>query len=169
MGSKCSGSYADIFMGKFEKEHIFPRIRGRHLCYTRFKDDIFFIWTGSEKSLLKFFDDINKTHNSMKYQCKHSYKVINFLDANVHLNEKGLSTSLYSKPTDRNAYLHYASYHPLKQLQNILYGQYLRAKKLCSEPKEADSAMREIEKKFLARGYPSRDTSSQRRKTANVP
>ena len=156
-------------MGKFENEHIIPRIRGQHLCYTRFKDDIFFIWTGSEKSLLKFFNDINKIHNSIKFECKYSYKLINFLDANVHLNREGLSTSLYSKPTDRNAYLHYASYHPLKQLQNIPYGQYLRAKKLCSEPTEADSAMKEIEKKFLARGYPSKETSSQLRKTSNVP
>ena len=79
MGSKCSGSYADIFMGKFETEHTFPRIRGRHLCYTRFKDDIFFIWTGSERSLLKFFEDINKIHNSIKFECKYSYKSINFL------------------------------------------------------------------------------------------
>ena len=30
MGAKCSGSYADIFMGQFEGRHIFPRIDRRH-------------------------------------------------------------------------------------------------------------------------------------------
>ena len=45
MGAKCSGSYADLFMGLFENRHIYPRINGKHRLYTRFKDDIFLVWT----------------------------------------------------------------------------------------------------------------------------
>ena len=55
MGSKWSGSYADNFMGSFENQYIYPRINRKHRGYTRFKDDIFLIWTAGEKSLLSFF------------------------------------------------------------------------------------------------------------------
>ena len=72
---------------------------------------------------------------------------MNFLDTNVHLNPDGtLKTSLYKKPTDRNAYLHYLSYHTPKQISNIPYGQFLRVKKICSELEDAASAINELEK-----------------------
>ena len=113
MGAKCSGSYADLFMGRFEGQHIFPRINNRHHMYTRFKDDIFLIWTNGEASLLKFFEDINGVHPSIKFECQYSKRKVNFLDTNVHIDQSGnLHTSLYTKPTDRNAYLHHESYHP---------------------------------------------------------
>ena len=86
MGSKCSGSYADTFMGKFEADHIYPRIAGKHLGYTRFKDDVFLVWTDGKDSLLKFFEDINKVHPSIKFDCKYAFDKINFLDCYVHLN-----------------------------------------------------------------------------------
>ena len=113
MGAKCSGSYADLFMGRFEGHHIYPRINGRHHLYTRFKDDIFLIWTDGETSLLKFIEEINSVHPSIKFDCQYSKRKINFLDTYIHIDQYGnLSTSLYTKPTDRNAYLHHESYHP---------------------------------------------------------
>ena len=126
MGSKCSCTYADLFMGKFEQQRIFPRIQGNHLCYYKFRDDIFMIWIGGEESLKIFFDEINKVHDSIKFEAKYSREKIDFLDTTVYITkEKTLATSLFRKPTDRNAYLHYSSYHPLQQKNNIPYGQYL--------------------------------------------
>ena len=113
MGSKCSGSYADLFMGLFEAKYIYPRIANRHRSYVRFKDDIFLIWTDGEESLKHFIKEINQVHSSIKFECNYSTQRINFLDTYVTLNPNGsLTTSLYSKPTDRNAYLHFLSYHP---------------------------------------------------------
>ena len=51
MGSKCSPSYANIFMGYFEKEYLYPLIRGKCMFYTRYIDDIFLIWKGTEAEL----------------------------------------------------------------------------------------------------------------------
>ena len=169
MGSKCSGSYADIFMGYFESTFIYPRIAELHRNYCRFKDDIFFIWTGGESSLLKFFDEINKVHPSIKFDCKYSRSRINFLDTYVILNPDGtLNTALYNKPTDRNAYLHFLSYHPPKQVHNIPYGQFLRTKKICSSPQDADEAMEKLEEKFRKRGYPASNTASLKEKTTEI-
>ena len=46
MGTKCAPLYANIFLGKFEKDHFYPRIKGD--CYI---DDILMIWTGSKHEL----------------------------------------------------------------------------------------------------------------------
>ena len=120
----------------WEKFEIYPPINGKHLCYYRFRDDIFMIWTGGEKALKEFFIKINTLHNSIKFDCKYSKKEINFLDTTVTIEENGtLNTKLYQKPTDSNAYLHFNSYHPVTQKENIPFGQFLRAKKICSKNK----------------------------------
>ena len=74
MGSKCYPSYANIFMDWFERKYIYPRIKHKHVAYYRFIDDIFFIWTGSEPELLKFFHEINSVHDTIKFECNHSNK-----------------------------------------------------------------------------------------------
>ena len=169
MGSKCSCTYADLFMGKFETEKIYPLINGKHLCYYRFRDDIFMIWTGGEIALKKFLEEVNKLHHSIKFESKYSRERIDFLDTTVNItSERTLATTLYRKPTDRNAYLHYNSYHPLKQKNNIPYGQYLRAKKICSEKEKAKAAMQEIKEKFTNRGYPKNVLDEQLERTETI-
>ena len=51
MRSKCSSSYANISMGKFETDKVYPKIDGKHQCYICIRDDIFMIWTTEEKRL----------------------------------------------------------------------------------------------------------------------
>ena len=118
----------------------------------------------------KFIGEINAIHPSIKFECHQSRTRVNFLDTYVHLDASGnLSTSLFTKPTDRNAYLHHESYHPPKQLANIPYGQFLRAKKICSKPEDANLAMDAIERKFHERGFPQELTKAQRLRTNSVP
>ena len=49
MGTKCAVTYTNIFMDIFEETHIYPLIKQKMKFYLRYIDDIFFIWTGSEK------------------------------------------------------------------------------------------------------------------------
>ena len=67
MGSKCSRSYADIFMVSFEKDLIYPLITNKYLCYYRFVDDIFMIWIGSEQELIDLRKTECNTHNHQIY------------------------------------------------------------------------------------------------------
>ena len=156
MGAKCSGFYADLFMGRFEGQHIFPRINNQHQLYSRFKDGIFMVWTDGQASLLHFFKEINSVHSSIKFDCHHSKQCISFLDSKIHLDQAGnLKTSLYAKPTNRNAYLHHQSYYPPNQNYNIPYGQFLRIKKLCFHQEDAIEGMNDLSKKFRERGFPT--------------
>ena len=59
MGTKCAPTYAGIYMGWFENQFILPKIRRFTNTYVRFIDDIFFVWTGSKRELLEFFEEIN--------------------------------------------------------------------------------------------------------------
>ena len=80
MGSKCSGSYADTFMGKFEADNIYPKTADKSLAYSRFKDDVFMIWTDGKASLLNFFKEINMVHPSIKFECKYAFNYSTFQD-----------------------------------------------------------------------------------------
>ena len=50
MGTICAPAYANIFMACFEEKFIYPLINAKTLLYLRFIDDIFMIWTKSEKT-----------------------------------------------------------------------------------------------------------------------
>ena len=43
MGKICTPAHVNIFIGKFEKLHIYLYIRNISTFYCRFRDDIFFL------------------------------------------------------------------------------------------------------------------------------
>ena len=143
-----------------------PHVRKNIYIYIFF----FLIWTAGEEALKQFIQEINQCHDSIKFEVKYSRTKINFLDVLIHLSKEGvITTSLYKKPTDRNGYLHHSSYHPIEQIRNIPFGQYLRAKKICSNSNEAKKSMHEIASKLNNRGYPKSDTEAQMTKAESVP
>ena len=68
MGTICVLSYANIFVDHFEKKLIHQFIKGFSLIYLRFIDDIFLIWTGNKKDLVKFLNELNTKHKSIKFE-----------------------------------------------------------------------------------------------------
>ena len=107
MGSKCSPSYANLFMGSFEDKFIYPKIENKYGGYHGLIDDIFMMWTGTEEEVLSFIEDINRQHKSIKFDYNYSKSEISFLDTVAFKNTlNALSTKLYTKPTYRLAYLH---------------------------------------------------------------
>ena len=89
MGTKCAPPYANIFMGRFEEQHIYPRILHHTRLYLRFIDDIFFIWKGTEQELKKFLEEINLQHPTIKFDYKYSKSEIEFLDLKIFKDSMG--------------------------------------------------------------------------------
>ena len=142
--------------------YIYPRINGKHLAYYRFVDDIFIVWNGEMEELLRFFDDINKIHDNIKFDCKYSKESINFLDTTIFKNQRGsLSTKLFTNPTDRPGYIHSKSYHPKSQIRNIPYGQALRAKRINTEKEDLRQTLDNIRMNFTKRGYNIKEVEEQ--------
>ena len=123
MGTKCAPTYASLYMGWFENKFILPRIRQHVSMYVRYIDDIFIVWKGSECELKKFLETINTLHPSIKFDFQYSKEKIDFLDTTVKLVNRRLTTTLYTKPTDRRAYLHAKSYHPNSTKKAIAFSQ----------------------------------------------
>ena len=156
MGSICSPSYANIFMGYFEREYLYPLIRGKCMFYTRYIDDIFLIWKGTEAQLTEFLKMINSLHPTIKFDANYSFREINFLDTVVYKDKDcNLQTKVYRKPTDRTSLLHKKSAHPSATKTSIIYSQALRIKRICSEEYEMRKQFSVLKEKLLVRGYES--------------
>ena len=153
MGTKCAPTYSSLFMGRFEEINILPRIKDFILLYVRYIDDIFFIWKGTEQELLNFFTEINLVHPTIKFDYEFSRKSVNFLDSKVSILGRKLSTSIYTKPTDRKAYLHAKSYHPKSTKDSIAYSQATRLRRICTERNEFLEAADRLKKDLTNRGY----------------
>ena len=154
MGTKCAVIYANLFMSHFEENHIYQLIAGKCPFYKRFIDDIFLLWTGTFDELLIFVEEFNKLHPTIKFDAKHSKTTVEFLDTRIYKSKDGkLQTTLHTKPTDRQSYLHNKSYHPKSCKRSIAYSQALRIKKICSDPTEFEIHAHKLSKKLVERGY----------------
>ncbi|XP_073441691.1 uncharacterized protein [Dendrobates tinctorius] len=158
MGSNVAPPYANIYMDFFEHNHIYPHplFENQVALWKRYIDDIFLIWTGDITSLTSFFSDINNATDNISFTLHHSDHSINFLDTTVIINaDHTLSTDLYTKPTDRNSLLLYSSCHPRHIKRSLPHSQHCRVDRIVSDSSTRDTRHIDMDKKFLARGYPS--------------
>ena len=154
MGTKCAVIYANLFMSHFEETHIYPLLINKCTFYKRFIDDIFLLWTGTLDELQHFLDTLNTLHPTIKFDAKYSKTSVEFLDTKVYKSSNGkLQTTLYTKPTDRQSYLHNKSYHPSSCKRSIAYSQALRIKRICSEAPEFEQHTKKLSAKLVQRGY----------------
>ena len=104
-------------------ENSFFETQGlKPLVWLRYIDDIFFIWTHSEKELKEFMTELNyfDSSSNIKFTYEYSDKKVSFLDLQVDIVEGKLITSLFVKLTDRHQYLHYSSGHPEHTKRSII-------------------------------------------------
>ena len=104
--------------------------------YIRYIDDLFPIWTGTKEQFKDFVTNLNNQHPSIKSSHQISKKSLDFLDTTVYIKNRRLHTTIFTKPMDKQNYLHYRSKHPLSLKINISFGQILRIKRDCSEALE---------------------------------
>ena len=144
----CAPAHANIFMGKFEKLHIYPYLRNFSTFYCRFIDDTFFLWNGTEPEL---------KNPTMKFEFTHSWTSITFLDAKVFKNENGKPcTTIHRKPSDRRNCLRYKSAHPKALKDSLLYCQALCIRRICSETSEVIKHLKDLKDAFINWRYESK-------------
>eukprot|EP00061_Rhincodon_typus_P018375 g47527.t1 len=66
MGTKFARQYANIFMHKFKQDFITAQDL-RPMLYTRYINNIFFLWTHGEESLKQLHSDVNKFHPTIRF------------------------------------------------------------------------------------------------------
>ena len=154
MDTKCAPRYANILMGMFEERYIYPLIEKISDFYLRFIDDISLIWTGTTDQLMKFKQQIDEVHPSIKFDFNFFNKEINFLDAVVYKTQSGkLETKPYSEESDRQAYLHRQSEHPESLKRSIPFSQALHLRRICSTNNEFQDSCDKLRNELIERGY----------------
>ena len=151
-GTKMAPSYANIFMGKFEKQLLESSIE-RPLSSYKFIDDVDMKWTLSDEELQNFLSRANNLHPSIKFTHEISNTTISFLDTSSSLSEGVLSTDLYSKPTDTNQCLLPSSCHPPHVTKSIPYSQALRIRRICSTDKSLKKRLGQLTNHLKRRDY----------------
>ena len=153
MGTKLAPSYANLFMTKIEENYVYTY----HLQTTlwkRFIDDIFMIWPHGMDSLLEFIKHLNTVHPTIKFTSDISITEIAFLDLIIYIKGNKLYTRLNTKSNDRHMYLNFNSEHPMSLKSSIPYSQFLRLKRLHSEPHYLIQAQIQLYLYFIWREYP---------------
>ena len=182
IGTKLAPVFANLFMGRLEK-NILRDWKGRPPeMWKRYIDDIFTIWNDSESELLKFLTYINTYHRTIKFTAEYRtlthqvktnwskvdkklivkrYPLLNlkprsvdFLDTTISINSQGkFVTDLFVKSTDRVTYLLPQSCHPGHISANIPYSLAYRLKRIVSCPDTFLIRLDELKKNLLTRNY----------------
>ena len=154
MGTICAPAYANIFMAEFEQKYVYPLIKDKSILFLCYIDDIFIVWTKSEKQLKDFMSELNQKHPSIKFDYKFDCKQIEFLDTLVYIDQQNkLQTILFQKSSDRQNFLNAKSELPYSLKKSIPYSQALRIRRIWLTFQEYHSHSRKIIKQFVNRGY----------------
>ena len=103
--------------------------------------------------MIKFIDNLNQKHPTIKFEFTYSRTSITFLDTKAYKNENGaLCTTIYRKPSDRRKCLHYKSVHPKVLKDSIPYSKALHLKQTCSERSELIKHLKDHLKMLSSKG-----------------
>ena len=160
MGKKFAPNYANIFMANWEEEAL-KKCTLKPLCYFRFLDDIFIIWTHSEQEFWTFFNTLNDHHPTIKLKATFHKQQVDFLDVTVFKgnqfeDNKTLDTKVYFKPTDAHQLLHKKSFHPKHTFKGIIKSQIIRFNRICNNTNDFENACNTLFNSLKTRGYSSR-------------
>ncbi len=158
MGTKMAPSFANLYMGHFEDEHVYTYPL-EPWCWFRLIDDIKFLWPHGREELDRFIHHVNyvgsRDDRSLKFTAQISESSDDFLDTSLYFTPTGgIAFKLYSKPTDKHNYLRYDSCHPKRMKDSIPFTHFLRICTIFTELSEFDKSATLIAKHFFRRGYP---------------
>lgn len=158
MGTSCAPSYANLFLGGWERsvfsDDLLEPFLNHVLGWFRFINDLLVIWTGTDQLLKAFIERLNINQFNLHFTFTYNTQSISFLDVQIIKNSAGqLTTDLYRKPTAGNTLLHASSPHPCPLIRSIPYAQYLRLKRNCTEDGDFRRQANALRTRLLARGY----------------
>lgn len=172
MGAPCAPSYANLFLGLWERDLFLSDHEGvamdRVIFWTRYIDDIFMIWQGSSSELHEFIERLNSNSYNIRLTYKWNHEKVDFLDVIVKRDSLGyLQSDVFRKETSVNSLLHATSSHPIQTINAIPTGQYLRMRRICSSEEDFARQANDLQQRFLNRGYSRRSTKRAYKRALN--
>lgn len=107
---------AEIFMDYIESKIHSDRQRKLCAFRRRYVDDIFVVFTETDKQLTLFLKFINILHKRIKFTVEiEENKSINFLDLTISRVNDYFDFSTFHKPTHTDSVIHFSSQHTFTQ------------------------------------------------------
>ena len=176
MGTRVAPTYANLFMGKLEKQLLqnCPENLKRFLhTWKRYIDDVLVIWTGSEAEFEEFFNFLNSFHSTIKFdkpQYNPEDNSCEFLDLKISIKNGKIATDLFRKDTAKPRALLPSSAHPGHITSNIIYSMAFRLIRICSTEEKFEERLTELKNDFLIpRQYNPKVIDSQFKRIRNLP
>ena len=162
MGTPMAVNFSTLFMTKFEQLLLneYEKSYGvKPFVWLRYIDDIFMVWTGTEKSLQHFLEFANQfskqqgMKSTITFKAHYSQHSVNFLDTSITLEHGNLVTNLYTKNTAAHDYVRHSSYHPKHTLRSLPKSQFMRIRRICSKSQDYKIHAQNFIQHFIKRGY----------------
>lgn len=129
MGAPTSPLIADIFMNDLEMNIFNSKspLLNNVLLWKRYVDDIFCIWTGSERQLDTFLKFLNSLHSQIQFTIEiGNNATLNFLDLTLSITNNKIEFNIYRKPTYTDTVIHNTSNHPISQKHSAFHSMIHR-------------------------------------------
>ncbi|CAF4459001.1 unnamed protein product, partial [Rotaria sp. Silwood2] len=153
MGSAFTLTLANIFMWKWERQTLLPKL-GSHEIYGRYIDDVFFTSNQTEEKIKILLDAANNFHINIKLEYTIG-KSAPFLDVLVKNNNGMLESSIYHKPSAQPTVVSFLSDHPRHVFRNVIQTALTRAARYSSSFEIFNIERRAIHSMLLYNRYPS--------------
>lgn len=115
---RCANIYLDDFDSIFAKQCLF---------YSRYIDDIFFIFTGNIEEYIRFRMKMNNHIPNIKLTIDRNTAKVNFLDLTITRNiNNQIEFNTYRKPINIYQYLPSSSNHSRATLTGFIFGEMIR-------------------------------------------
>ena len=151
MGQVFGGSFANIFLGRWERDALSTAAH-RPLLWVRFQDDIFGVWQHDQASLQSFVTHLNAQHPKIKLKLT-TGESVDFLDLTVKIQGTYISHQPFFKETDSHLVLPPTSHHPSSTFRGLLYSETLRFSVNSSSRAAFEGAFATVSPVWRKQGY----------------
>ena len=107
------------------------------------------------KIVLTFLDQLNTQLKNIKFTMKHLLEIIPFLDVKIKINDTGIETWVYRKPTNNNLFFKFNAMCPTKWKFGLIFCLLDRAKLFAYLIFRFDNEVKLLKSVFLNNGYPN--------------
>ena len=151
-GVACGSEVANIYLAALESRNLHLFCASLTL-FTRYIDDGFGVWSGSEDTLRAFINQLY-TGSGLNITIEISRQSMIFLDMEIFRVADSLLTKCYQKPSNAYLYLPFSSAHPPHVWHAFLRGELIRYVKRCSRRHDFIIMKLLFYTRLLRRGYP---------------
>jgi hypothetical protein len=158
MGTNAAPEMANLYLLALLDTQMLqiPEIKG----YSRYLDDLFFVWNGSESRLNRLFEKLQVLIPGIKFTCQTSKKEIDFLDLHILMDNSQIHHYTHQKLLNKYAYITPKSSHPSHVFKGWIQAELNRYKNNSSRRIYYERTKELFYQRLCDRGYPRRFLNS---------